>query len=63
MANKLLIIGLVYPEPTSSASGIRMLQLMEAFQVFGYEITFASTAQKDKFYFRHVLVMCLGLTN
>lgn len=48
MANKLLIIGLVYPEPTSSAAGIRMLQLIGAFQGFGYEITFASTAQKTE---------------
>ena len=48
MAKKLLIIGLVYPEPTSSAAGSRMLQLIEAFQAFGYFITFASTAQKTE---------------
>lgn len=48
MANKLLIIGLVYPEPTSSAAGSRMLQLMEAFQASEYQITFASTAQKTE---------------
>ncbi|MCB0434741.1 MAG: glycosyltransferase, partial [Mangrovimonas sp.] len=48
MAKKLLIIGFVYPEPTSSAAGSRMLQLIEAFQAFGYFITFASTAQKTE---------------
>jgi len=48
MTNKLLIIGLVYPEPTSSAAGSRMLQLMEAFRAFGYQITFASTSQKTE---------------
>ena len=48
MFNKLLIIGFVYPEPTSSAAGTRMMQLIEAFLSFGYQITFASTAQKTE---------------
>lgn len=44
MANKLLIIGFVWPEPKSSAAGSRMLQLVRTFQSQGYDITFASTA-------------------
>lgn len=42
---KLLIIGLVWPEPTSSAAGWRMLQLIELFKELNYEIYFASAAQ------------------
>lgn len=45
---KLLIIGLVWPEPTSSAAGSRMLQLIELFLTYGYEITFVSAAQKSE---------------
>lgn len=48
MANTLLIIGFVYPEPKSSAAGSRMLQLIEAFLSFDYNIIFASTAQKSE---------------
>lgn len=42
----LLIIGYVWPEPNSSAAGSRMLQLMQFFQQQGYQITFASPAQR-----------------
>jgi len=45
----LLIIGFVWPEPKSSAAGSRMMQLIELFQINGYEITFASTAQNLEF--------------
>ena len=38
----LLIIGLVWPEPNSSAAGSRMLQLISFFKTNGYKITFAS---------------------
>ena len=41
---KLLVIGYVWPEPTSSAAGSRMLQLTEIFQKQGYEITYSSPA-------------------
>lgn len=44
--NKLLIIGIVWPEPKSTAAGSRMMQLIEAFNYFGYDITFASTSAK-----------------
>ena len=46
---KLLIIGLVWPEPTSSAAGTRMIQLIDLFLNKHYEITFASAASKSDF--------------
>lgn len=48
---KLLIIGMVWPEPQSSAAGTRMLQLIVLFQKLNYEITFASAAQESEFSF------------
>lgn len=45
MSKKILIIGLVWPEPKSSAAGSRMLQLVRQFESQGYEITFASAAK------------------
>ena len=44
-SSDLLIIGLVWPEPKSSAAGSRMLQLIEQFQQQGYKITFACAAK------------------
>ncbi len=49
MSKKLLVIGYVWPEPTTTAAGCRMQQLLEAFLTFGYEITFASTASKTEY--------------
>ena len=46
---KLLVIGFVYPEPKSSAAGNRMLQLIQLFKDFGYQITFSTTAQNIEF--------------
>lgn len=52
MKNKsLLIIGLVWAEPESSAAGIRILQLIELFQKQRYTIVFASAAQEGMFSF------------
>lgn len=48
MSHHLLIIGFVWPEPKSSAAGVRMIQLIEAFQKQDYEITFASPCAKSK---------------
>lgn len=45
---KLLIIGLVFPEPNSSAAGNRILQLIQLFHEIGYEITFVSPAQHSE---------------
>jgi glycosyltransferase involved in cell wall biosynthesis len=44
--NTLLIIGYVWPEPNSSAAGSRMLQLIFFFQQQGYQVVFASPAQR-----------------
>ena len=46
IVNTLLIIGYVWPEPTSSAAGSRMMQLIRFFSLHGYNITFASPAQQ-----------------
>lgn len=46
---RLLVIGHVWPEPTTTAAGNRMLQLLQAFSEKGYEITFGSTAGKTDF--------------
>jgi len=48
MNKKLLIIGFVWPEPNSTAAGSRMLQLIEVFQKYKYEITFVSAASQNK---------------
>jgi hypothetical protein len=47
----LLVIGLVWPEPTSSAAGTRILQLIDLFIGQGFDITFASAAQESEFSF------------
>jgi len=47
MKKKMLIIGFVWPEPTATAAGSRMLQLIDAFQKSDFQITFVSTATKS----------------
>lgn len=46
--NKVLFIGLVWPEPTSSAAGKRILQLVEFFLNRGDEVIFCSSASKSE---------------
>ncbi len=46
---KILIIGKVWPEPTSSAAGTRMMQLIHHFIDVGDQVTFVSSA-KDSFH-------------
>ncbi len=46
---KVLFIGLVYPESNSTAAGSRMLQLICFFAAKNYEIIFASAAQESPF--------------
>ena len=46
---KILIIGKVWPEPKSSAAGIRMMQLIDFFLKEGTNIVFATTAKKTGF--------------
>ena len=41
---KLLVIGHTFPEPTTTAAGSRMMQLLQLFQEDNYSITFSSTA-------------------
>ncbi|HLT87880.1 MAG TPA: glycosyltransferase [Sphingobacterium sp.] len=45
----ILFIGLVWPEPQSSAAGTRILQLARMFQSVGYEVVFASAAAKSSY--------------
>ncbi len=44
----LLIIGYVWPEPTATAAGSRMMQLIHLFLKTGYEVTFASPAAEGE---------------
>jgi len=44
-----LFIGLVWPEPASSAAGTRIMQLIDVFQTRGYTVTFASAASKSAY--------------
>ncbi len=44
MNNKILIIGLIWPEPRATAAGSRMIQLIEYFIDQGFELSFASAA-------------------
>jgi O-antigen biosynthesis protein len=44
-----LIIGKVWPEPASSAAGLRMTQLISFFQSAGYLVYFGSAARKTEF--------------
>lgn len=47
--NTLLIIGLQYPEPRSTAAGSRMIQIMRLLQSYGYTIHFATANPKTTF--------------
>jgi glycosyltransferase involved in cell wall biosynthesis len=46
---KVLFIGAVWPEPKSSAGGIRMMQLLQMFLRNDWQITFASSAADSDF--------------
>jgi glycosyltransferase involved in cell wall biosynthesis len=46
---KLLVIGAVWPEPSSSAAGVRMIQLMALFKDEGYYVTFGSPAMDSAY--------------
>jgi glycosyltransferase involved in cell wall biosynthesis len=58
-AKKVLFIGLVWPEPTSSAGGIRTVQLIELFVAQGAQVYFACAAAKGEFSFN---LQKLGVT-
>ena len=44
MLKTLLVIGYVWPEPQTTAAGNRMVQLLQAFLLEGFSITFASSS-------------------
>ena len=46
---RLLVIGNNWPEPTTTAAGTRLLQLLKIFQSDGYEVHFASAAAKSDY--------------
>jgi glycosyltransferase involved in cell wall biosynthesis len=46
---RILIIGQVWPEPSSTAAGRRMHELIELFHEAGHSITFATAAQKTPY--------------
>ena len=46
---KILIIGYTWPEPTTTAAGNHMIQLIGFFQSQNHDITFASTATKSEY--------------
>jgi glycosyltransferase involved in cell wall biosynthesis len=45
----ILIIGKVWPEPSSSAAGSRMMQLIGVFQARGWKVSFASAAGDSEY--------------
>jgi len=47
MNKKVLIIGLIWPEPNATAAGTRMMQLINFFLKENYELHFASAAAKN----------------
>lgn len=48
MKPTVLIIGHTFPEPTTTAAGVRMMQLMALFSEANYQLTFASTASTSE---------------
>ncbi|WP_299162217.1 glycosyltransferase family 4 protein [uncultured Eudoraea sp.] len=48
-SNKVLILGLTWPEPKTTAAGIRMMQLIHWFLEKKFQITFASTAAFNEY--------------
>jgi len=51
MNKKILIIGLIWPEPVATAAGTRMMQLIHFFLNHGYELSFASVASRSELSF------------
>lgn len=46
--SKVLVIGYVWPEPSSSAAGTRMMQLLNFFREDGHEVLFCTTARETE---------------
>jgi len=51
MKHHVLLIGLVWPEPNSSAAGVRMLQLINSFLEKEYIVSFACAAARSAYSF------------
>ncbi len=51
MKHHVLFIGLVWPEPNSSAAGVRMLQIVHSFLEQDYHVSFACSAARSEFSF------------
>ena len=49
MISKVIIIGKVWPEPSSSAAGSRMMQLIHLFLDQNWHVAFASAARKSEY--------------
>ena len=49
MKHHVLLIGLVWPEPNSSAAGVRMMQLIHSFLEQQYTVSFACSAAQGEF--------------
>lgn len=49
MKHHVLLIGLVWPEPNSSAAGVRMMQLIHSFLEQQYTVSFACSAARSEF--------------
>ncbi|WP_445382197.1 glycosyltransferase [Robiginitalea sp. IMCC43444] len=47
--SKLLLIGKTWPEPSATAAGVRMMQLLGWFKARGYRITFCSAATRGPY--------------
>ncbi len=46
---KVLIIGLIWPEPNATAAGTRTLQIIQFFKEQGYHVTFSSASTKTSY--------------
>jgi hypothetical protein len=44
-------IGFVFPEPNSSAAGVRILQLIRLFKAQGYAVVFGSASKRSEYSF------------
>jgi glycosyltransferase involved in cell wall biosynthesis len=48
ISRRVLVIGYVWPEPRSSAAGSRIVQLLQCFRGWGWQVTFASAAARTE---------------
>jgi len=46
---QILMIGSVWPEPTSSGASLRLMQYIKLFRMQGWSVTFVSTAAESEY--------------